>query len=91
MAARRAELVAHVGNAPSATQRVMIERAVWLSLQIALLDVKQAEGGTFTPHDAAFYISWCNTLTRLMRHLGMRGVAERPKTLAEHLAARGAA
>jgi hypothetical protein len=86
----RAELVAHVGGNPSATQRVLIERAVQLNLQIALLDAKQASGG-YTEHDARAYLAWTNTLTRLMRQLGMKGAIERPRTLAEIHAARDAA
>ncbi len=95
MAARRAELMAHVGGKPSATQRIMIERAVWLSLQVALLDVKQAEGEAFTQHDSNAYLAWTGALTRLMRHLGMKGEAERPRSLkdvvADHAANTGRA
>ncbi len=86
----RKELVAHVGGQPSATQRVMIERAVQLTLQIALLDAKHCDGG-LSEHDGRAYLAWTNTLTRLMRQLGMQGVAERPKSLAEHIATRSAA
>lgn len=86
----RAELVAHVGGTPSATQRVLIERAVQLTLQIAMLDAKQAGGG-LTEHDGRTYLAWTNTLTRLMRQLGMTGAAQRPRSLADHIAARAAA
>ncbi len=80
----RAELTAHVGN-PSATQRILIERAAVLSLQIAMLDGKHAAGG-LTPHDQREYLAWTNALTRLMRQLGMKSAAERPPSLADHLA-----
>ena len=85
----RAELVAHVGGTPSATQRVLIERAANLTLQIAMLDAKHAAGG-MTEHDGRQYLAWVNTLTRLMRQLGMNGAAPRVPTLAEHIAERGA-
>ncbi len=85
----RAELTAHVGT-PSATQRIMIERAAVLSLQIAMLDAKHAAGG-LTSHDQREYLAWTNALTRLMRHLGQKGAAERAPTLRDHLAARAAA
>lgn len=91
MAARRAELIAHVGGKPSATQRMMIERAVWLSLQVAMLDLKQAENQAFTMHDTKAYLGWTNTLTRLLRHLGMTGAAEKPRSLQEHLATKASA
>lgn len=85
----RAELSAHVGN-PSATQRILIERAAVLSLQIAMLDAKHAAGG-LTPHDAGQYLAWTNALTRLMRQLGLKGAAERAPSLRDHLAARASA
>lgn len=86
----RADLTAHVGGRPSATQRVLIDRAAMLTLQIAMLDAKQAGGG-MTAHDSREYLAWTNTLTRLMRQLGMKGVTERTPTLAEHLANRASA
>lgn len=82
----RAELTAHVGN-PSATQRILIERAAVLSLQIAMLDAKHAAGG-LTSHDQREYLAWTNALTRLMRHLGQKGVAERALTPREVLSQR---
>lgn len=85
----RAELTAHVGN-PSATQRILIERAAVLSLQIAMLDARHASGG-LTPHDQREYLAWTNALTRLMRQLGQKGAAERSRSLADHLAARASA
>lgn len=90
MKERRAELLAHVGGSPSAVQRMLIERACWLSLQVAMLDMKQAEGRDFTPHDVDQYLAWTGSLTRLLRNLGLQGVAQRPPSLAEHLAKRQA-
>lgn len=85
----REDLFAHVGN-PSATQRILIERAAVLSLQIAMLDAKHVAGG-LTPHDQREYLAWTNALTRLMRQLGQRGAPERPPSLRDHLAARAEA
>jgi hypothetical protein len=48
----RAELVTHVGNRPSATEMALIDRAAWLTLHVAQLDAKAAEGRAFTEHDA---------------------------------------
>ena len=61
---------------------MLIERAVQLSLQIALLEAKQAQGA-FTEHDSRTYLAWSNSLTRLMKQIGMKGAAERPRTLAD--------
>ena len=83
----RADLAAHVGGQPSATQRMLIERSVQLSLQIALMEAKP----TLTDHDGRQYITWTNALTRLMRQLGMKGAEQQPKSLAAHIAAKGGA
>ncbi len=86
----RKDLIAHCGGSPSTTQRVLIDRAARLTLQVALMDEKQADGG-LTERDGTQYLAWTNTLTRLMRQLGLKGAAERPKSLAEIHAARAAA
>lgn len=91
MKERRAELLAHVGGSPSAVQKMLIERACWLSLQVAMLDVKQAEGRDFTPHDVDQYLAWTGSLTRLLRNLGMIGAAQKPPSIRDHIAARAAA
>ena len=86
----RADLIAHVGGRPSATQRVLIERAAMLTLRIACMDAKQTNG-VLSEKDGREYLAWTNTLTRLMRQLGMKGAAERPRSLAEHIAGQAAA
>lgn len=82
----RAEMVAHVGGKPSATQAVLIERSCQLSLQIALLDEKHATGG-LTSHDQREYLAWTNTLTRLMRQLDLGAPRKPARSLSDHLAA----
>jgi len=67
---------------------VMIERATRLTLQLAMLDAKP-EG--MTAHDSRTYLAWTNALTRLMRQLGMTGAAQRPPSLADHIARQAAA
>ena len=81
----RADLTFHLGGSPSATQRRMIERAAWLSLHVAQLDAKVAEGGTMTAHDARSYLAWNNTLTRTLRQLGLKSASAKTRTLAEHI------
>ena len=56
-----------------------------LSLRLAMMDAKQADG-VLSERDGREYLAWTNTLTRLMRQLGMTGAAARPKSLAEHIA-----
>ena len=86
----RKDLIAHLGGNPSVTQRVMIDRAAWLSLRLALLDAKIL-ADTFTEHDSRTYIAWDRSLNRLMRDLGLKGAAQAPRSLREHLAAKAGA
>ena len=86
----KAALVAHVGGHPTATQKLVIDRAVQLSLRIALLDAKQSDGG-MTEHDSRTYLAWVSSLNRLLRELGPAtpSPAERtPTTLQDHVARR---
>lgn len=87
----RAELTAHVGGQPSATQRALIDRAVWLSLHVAQLDARAAEGRGLTEHDSRTYLAWSNTLTRTLRQLGLEGAKQRPPTLQDLIAGSRAA
>lgn len=87
----RAALVAHIGGSPSATQRALIERAVQLALRISAMDRKYADTGVQTEHDSRTYLAWSASLSRALRDLGMKAVAGRPKSLAEHIASRAAA
>lgn len=85
MAGVRADLTAHVGGKPSATQRMLIDRAARLSLQVAQLDAKMSAPGGLTEHDHRTYLAWSNTLTRTLRTLGLTAVSQRPMTAAEAL------
>ena len=87
----RADLTAHLGGSPSATQRRMVERASWLSLWVAQLDAKAVEGGGLTDHDHRTYLAWSSALTRTLRQLGLKAAPPPRRTLADHLAGTGAA
>ena len=86
----RAELIAHVGGKPSATQTVLIERAVALTLQLAMMDAKQGRGG-LTEYDTRTYLAWSNSLVRTMKALGLVGKAQQGPDLKGYLAARATA
>ena len=49
------------------------------------------ERGDQSAHDTRTYLSWNNSLTRLLRQLGFRGAAERAPDLGAYLAGRAAA
>ena len=85
----RAELIEHLGGRPSVVQVRLIERAAWLSLRLAQLDQRIAEGG-FTEHDSGVYLAWSNSLARLLARLGLQPAAAAPPSLADHLARRAA-
>jgi hypothetical protein len=87
----RSELVQHVGGHPSATQRALIERAVWLSFRVAQLDSKMASSDSFTDHDSRTYLAWSNSLSRCLRELGLKPAAAATRSLADVLAAGTAA
>jgi hypothetical protein len=87
----RADLIKHVGGTPSVTQRVLIERAVMLTVQLGRMDAKALADGAMSEHASREYLAWSNTLTRTMKALGIKGASERTPSLKEFLAARSAA
>ncbi len=87
----RRDMTSHVGGSPSVTQRALIDRAAWLTLHIAQIDRRTGEGQAMTEHDSRTYLAWTNSLTRLMRQLGMTGAAQRVPSLRDHIASRAAA
>ncbi len=92
----RAGLLAHVGRSPSAVQVILIDRAVLLSLRVAMMDRRTANSGCeMSERDATHYLAWVNSLSRLMGQLGLQGVTPCAPTLAdaiaEHAASKAAA
>jgi hypothetical protein len=79
----RKALFEHVGGRVSATEALVIDRIVNLTLRVAAMDAKFNETGTMTPHDTATYLAWSAALSRLTRQLGLKGPAPKAKTLAE--------
>lgn len=80
----RSALIEHVGGDPSATQRALIERVVWLTVKCSQIDAKIV-AGTDTEYDGKSYLAWSNALRRALRDLGMAPKAARPPSLAELL------
>ena len=85
----RAALTLLVGGKPNFFERATIERAAFLSVQVAKLNARMA-AGTSTPADLRSYLSLTNALARATKSLGVKLESERPsrrkKTLAEALA-----
>jgi hypothetical protein len=86
----RAELLAHVGGDPSATQRALIKQLVQIKLRLAVMDRKFCQTGAQTDHDSRTYLAWANTYARSLRQFGMESVKRPGPTLADHFAARTA-
>lgn len=86
VAAFRAVLVQHCGGRPSGTQGALIEVALQLRIRLAAMDARFAETGEMSAHDSKIYLSWSNSIARVMRQLGLRGAPQRQPTLAEILA-----
>jgi hypothetical protein len=82
----RADLTTHCGGTPSITQRGLIDRAAWLTLHLAMMDARTVGGLGMTDHDSRQYLAWNNGLIRTLRQLGLKGAAEQPPSLAQHLA-----
>ena len=87
----REDLWAHVGGAPTATQKHTIERVAQLAMRLAMMDDRAASGVAMTDCDNRTYLAWSNTLTRTLARLGpgVRGV-DAPPSLAAYVQARGA-
>jgi hypothetical protein len=71
----RADLAAHVGGAPSAVQRRLIERAAMLTLHVALFDERAIAAQGMSERDAREYLAYSNSLTRTLKALGVDGAA----------------
>jgi hypothetical protein len=84
----RADLIAHCGGAPSATQLALIGQAVTLQMRMDLMDnqVETFEMGTGGTQNR--YLAWANAFQRLMKQLGQKATAKPTMSLAEHLAQR---
>lgn len=81
----RSDLTAHCGGAPSATQRALIDRAAWLTLHVAQIDRRSAEGRAMTDHDSRTYLAWSNALARTLARIGLKSAQQAP-SLRDHLA-----
>jgi hypothetical protein len=85
LAAARHRLVQHLGDNPSTTQLVLVDRIAWLMLHCFLLDQRIASGENWGENDRKCYLA--NSLVRSLREIGHEASARRTPTLAEVLKA----
>jgi hypothetical protein len=69
-----AELIAHVGGAPTIAQRMLIDRAIKIRLQLDALDEK-LNSDNWTGHDQRTYGALLNAQRLCLRELGPAGTA----------------
>jgi hypothetical protein len=74
----RDDLTAHCGGRPSITQRLLIERAVVLSLRVAQIDARILTDEPLTTHDVNYALAWNNSLRRTLVALSLEPTAARP-------------
>ncbi|WP_241771194.1 hypothetical protein [Acidisphaera rubrifaciens] len=86
----RADLLRHVGGNPTTPQRVLIERAVMLTLNLAKMDAKALATGAMSEHATREYLAWSNTLTRTMVALGLDAAPAPRRDIRDILADRAA-
>ena len=86
----RADLVAHVGGSPSATQRVLIERAVRLAAHLDRMDAEAFDAGGMSEHARKQYLAFDGAMRRAMLALGMDGKPKPKASLREYVNGRPA-
>jgi hypothetical protein len=78
----RKELTEYLGGSPSIIERTIIDRCVWLSIKVSLMDQKIAEGRD-TEYDSKTYLAWSNSLQRSLLKIGYRESVEIMRKRAE--------
>jgi tryptophan synthase beta subunit len=69
---------------------MMIDRAAMLMLRMELMDAEVMKAGQMTERDQRSYLGWNNTVSRMLRHLGLAATPPPRPSLAQHLAAKAA-
>ena len=74
----RTALLRHCNDRPSETQKALIELAVQIRMRLVVMDLKFADSGEQSEHDARQYLAWSNSLQRALSRLGLEGAKEQP-------------
>ena len=82
----RAELVKHVGGQPNVVQSALIDRVAWLRVHLATMDEEILRMGALP--DGELYLAMSNSVTRLLRQIGVNGATQKKRTVTEILAER---
>src|SRR5579872_1836512 len=76
--ALRAELVAHVGGKPNATQRALIDRLAWMQVHLARMDERMLLNGELAERTTREYLAWSNSVARGLAALGLHAPERQP-------------
>jgi hypothetical protein len=85
----RQELTQHLGGSPSVTQRLMIDRIATMMLRMELMDREAFNGTPMSDRDQRAYLGWANSVSRMLRHLGLKGADGKAPTLKDYFAKQG--
>ena len=61
-----------VGGSPTESEKELINRAAMLSLKIQQMDRKILATEDFSEHDSNYYLSWVNSLAKILKMLPQR-------------------
>lgn len=81
----RAALLQHFNGRPSATQRILIERAVTKAGYLARLDSEALSPDGMSDHRRREYQAADNSYRLILRELGLKSLPERAPSLSDHL------
>jgi hypothetical protein len=79
-------LLEHLGGHASPVQLALVERAATLTLHIETIDRKAFANGGLDEKSSRVYLGYTNSLSRLLRTLGIKAAAAPPVSLAEYFA-----
>jgi hypothetical protein len=78
----RAGLLDHLGGVASPVQVALAERAATLTLHVEMFDKRAFANGGLDEKSSRVYLGYTNSLSRLLRTLGVKGAAHAAPTLA---------
>lgn len=80
-------MIEHCGGHPSQTQAAIITQAEQLKMRLVAMDEHFIKTGAHSLHSARDYLSWSNSLVRLLRQLNLKGVTAPQESLNDYFRA----
>jgi hypothetical protein len=79
------DLRKHLAGRPSPAQEMLIGRIAWLQVHLSRLDMKALETEEMSEHAGKQYLAWANSLSKMLRALGLAAAPAPPKSVDEML------